>query len=553
MSEPRAGAGETRDGDAQPEVPRAVPRKPGVRWLQPIWIIPIVAALVGGWLLLQHMLDSGPLITIRFRSAEGLEANKTRIKYKDVDIGVVKAIELDDDKKGVVVVAQMTRQASSGLLVEDTRFWVVRPRISGGHVSGLGTLLAGSYIGVDPGKSQSERRRFVGLETPQIVTSDVPGRYFVLGSEELGSVDVSSPVYFRGVTAGQVVSTEVAKDGKQVLVTVFVDSPFDQFVTASSRFWNASGVDLSLDATGVRLNTQSIATVLVGGIAFDTPIAPDAAPQPRAAASTYFVLWRDRAEALKPRETVIETYVMRFPQSVRGLNVGATVDFRGVTLGEVSSIELEYDPARVDFRTVVQINLFPERLQPRARKLERVSAELADPKVRMQKFVANGFRAQLRNGNLLTGQLYVALDFFPATPHAAIDFNRSPPEIPTVPGSLAELQESLGRIVKKLEKVPFDAIGEELRKALASLDTTLKAVEKTAGRVDRDVIPELKATLENARKTFESAQRTLAQDSPVQNDLREALQEVSRASEALRALVDSIERQPESLLRGRSR
>src|SRR5258706_248394 len=443
MSEPRAGAGETRDGDAQPEVPRAVPRKPGVRWLQPIWIIPIVAALVGGWLLLQHMLDSGPLITIRFRSAEGLEANKTRIKYKDVDIGVVKAIELDDDKKGVVVVAQMTRQASSGLLVEDTRFWVVRPRISGGHVSGLGTLLAGSYIGVDPGKSQSERRRFVGLETPQIVTSDVPGRYFVL--------------------------------------------------------------------------------------------------------------WRDRAEALKPRETVIETYVMRFPQSVRGLNVGATVDFRGVTLGEVSSIELEYDPARVDFRTVVQINLFPERLQPRARKLERVSAELADPKVRMQKFVANGFRAQLRNGNLLTGQLYVALDFFPATPHAAIDFNRSPPEIPTVPGSLAELQESLGRIMKKLEKVPFDAIGEELRKALASLDTTLKAVEKTAGRVDRDVIPELKATLENARKTFESAQRTLAQDSPVQNDLREALQEVSHASEALRALVDSIERQPESLLRGRSR
>ncbi len=171
----------------------------------------------------------------------------------------------------------------------------------------------------------------------------------------------------------------------------------------------------------------------------------------------------------------------------------------------------------------------------------------------MQKFVANGFRAQLRNGNLLTGQLYVALDFFPATPHAAIDFNRSPPEIPTVPGSLAELQESLGRIMKKLEKVPFDAIGEELRKALASLDTTLKAVEKTAGRVDRDVIPELKATLENARKTFESAQRTLAQDSPVQNDLREALQEVSRASEALRALVDSIERQPESLLRGRSR
>ena len=540
-----------RPESEEPQVPEAVARKPGVRWLQPIWIIPIVAALVGAWLLFQHVLDTGPLITIRFLSAEGLEAHKTRIKYKDVDIGVVKSIELDEEKKGVVVFAQMTRQASSGLLVEDTRFWVVRPRISGGHVSGLGTLLAGSHIGVDPGKSTNERRHFTGLETPQIVTSDVPGRYFVLGSEELGSIDVGSPVYFRGVTAGQVVSTEVAPDGKEVLVKVFVNSPFDRFVATNSRFWNASGIDLSLDATGVRLNTQSIATVLVGGIAFDTPTEAGVDPEPRAAANSNFILWRDRAEALKPRETVVETYVMRFPQSVRGLSVGAAVDFRGVQLGEVSSIDLEYDPARVDFRTVVQIKLFPERFQSRARKPDRVTEELADSQKRMQKFVANGFRAQLRNGNLITGQLYVALDFFPGTPGAKIDFVRTPPEIPTVPGSLAELQESLGRIVKTLEKVPFDAIGQELRKALASLDTTLKTVDKAASRVDRELIPELKATLENARKTFESAQKTLAQDSPVQNDLREALQDVSRASEALRALVDSIERQPDSLLRGK--
>lgn len=544
MSEPREGVEET-------QAPRAVPRKPGVRWLQPIWIIPIVAALVGGWLLVQNVLESGPTVTIRFRSAEGLEARKTRIKYKDVDIGIVRSIELDEEKKGVVVFAQMTRQASKGLLVDDTRFWVVRPRISGGHVSGLGTLLAGSHIGVDPGKSATERRNFTGLESPQIVTSDVPGRYFVLGSEELGSVDVGSPIYFRGVTAGQVVSTEVAKDGKQVLVKVFVDTPFDRFVAANSRFWNASGIDLSLDATGVKLNTQSIATVLVGGIAFDTPTDAESPPQPRAATNASFVLWGTRAEALKPRESIVETYVMRFPQSVRGLSVGAAVDFRGVTLGEVSSIELEYDPARVDFRTVVQVRLFPERLQSRSRKPDRVTEELADSKGRMQKFVSNGFRGQLRNGNLLTGQLFVALDFFPGAPRAAMDFNRNLPEIPTVPGSLAEIQESLGNVVKKLEKVPFDTIGQDLRRALESLDRTLKAVEKTVARVDSDVIPEVRSTLENARKTFDSAQKTLAQDSPVQTDLREALQEVSRASEALRALVDSIERQPDSLIRGK--
>ncbi|HEY4997868.1 MAG TPA: MlaD family protein, partial [Usitatibacter sp.] len=496
-------------------------------------------------------LDSGPTITIHFHSAEGLEAHKTRIKYKDVDIGVVRSIELDDEKKGVVVVARMVKQASKGLLVQDTRFWVVRPRISGGHVTGLGTLFAGAYIGTDPGKSKDERRDFVGLDTPQAVTSDEPGRRFVLGSEDVGSIDVGSPVYFRGLAAGEVVATDVASDGKQVLVTVFVNSPYDRFVTSDSRFWNASGIDLTLDTSGVRLNTESLATVLVGGIAFDSPMEPAAGPPARAQKNSSFVLWPDRSTALKPRESVVETYALRFPQSVRGLQVGAPVDFRGVTIGEVSSIDLEYDPARVDFNTVVQVRFFPERLQPHAYKSAAAHTELLDAKPRMQKFVAHGFRAQLRSANLLTGQLYIALDFFPGASAATIDFNKAPPEIPTMPGSLAQLEESLGAIVKKLEKVPFDVIGQDLRKALESLDTTLKTVDKAATRIDAEVVPELKATLENARKTFESAQKTLAQDSPVQADLRDALQEVSRASEALRALADSIERQPDSLLRGK--
>ena len=531
--------------------PEAVPRKPGLRWLQPIWIIPIVAAVVGGWLAVQSLLESGPKVTIRFKSAEGLEAHKTHIKYKDVDIGIVRSIELDDEKKGVVVTAHMVKQASKGLLVDDTRFWVVRPRISGGRVTGLGTLFAGAYIGTDPGHSTSEKRDFVGLDTPQVVTSDVQGRRFVLGAEDLGSIDVGSPVYFRGLSAGEVVATDVASDGKEVLVTVFVSTPYDRFVTTDSRFWNASGIDLTLDASGVRLNTQSLATVLVGGIAFDTPMEPAAGSPARAEANSNFVLWPDRANALKPRETVVETYTMRFPQSVRGLQVGAQVDFRGVAIGEVSSIDLEYDPARVDFKTAVRVRFFPERLQPRSYKATAASNELADAKQRMQKFVAHGFRAQLRSSNLITGQLFVALDFFPGAAPATIDFTQGAPEIPTMPGSLAQLEESLGVIVKRIEKIPFDAIGEDLRKALASLDATLKTVDRAAGRIDRDIVPELKATLENARKTFESAQRTLSQDSPVQSDLRDALQEVSRASEALRALVDSIERHPDSLLRGK--
>jgi paraquat-inducible protein B len=532
-------------------IPSAVAGKPKLRWLQPVWVVPIVAGIIGAWLLLQGFIDRGPTITIHFRSAEWIEANKTKIKYKEVDIGTVKSIRIADDRKTVLVTAEMSRHAPRALLVEDTRFWVVRPRISGGHVSGLSTLLAGAYIGTDPGKSATERRDFEGLETPPAVTSDLPGRQFTLSADDLGSIDIGTPVYYRGLSVGQVVSTELAKDGKQVRVGLFVQAPYDQFVTSSARFWNASGIDLALDATGLKLDTQSLVTVLVGGIAFEPAEDASAAAVAAADRGATFNLWRNRADAMKPRETVVETYALVFEQSVRGLQAGAPVDFRGVALGEVTKIELDYDPAHVKVRTVVEIRFYPERLNMRARAQGRKPQSDVDSKQRMQRFVNAGFRAQLRAANLITGQQYVALDFFPNVPPAIVDFGKSPPEIPTVAASLAEIQESLAAIVKKLEKVPFDVIGEDLRKALAGLRATLANVDNLAVKLDKQVAPELQKTLEQARRTLESAEKAIASDSPLQGDLRDTLQEVSRASEAVRALMDYLERQPDALIRGR--
>jgi len=412
----------------------------------------------------------------------------------------------------------------------------------------LGTLLAGAYIGTDPGHSSEERRDFEGLETPPAVTADAPGRTFRLSAADLGSLDIGSPVYFRGVSAGQVVSIDVSKDGSDVIVGVFVNAPFDQFVTPASRFWNASGIDLALDSNGLKVETESVVTVLVGGIAFDSP----GGVTTRANRGDLFVLWRDRGEAMKRREKVIETYALRFDQSVRGLSVGAPVDFRGVEIGEVSGIELEYLPDKVNFRTLVEMHFFPERLGPMARDgAHRASVADMPSQERMRRFVQAGFRAQLRNANLITGQLYVALDFFPNAPPAAIDFHARPPEIPTVPGGLAELQDSIGRILKRLEKVPFDTISEDLRKALEQLDRTLKTADGLARHVDQDVTPEMKRTLEQARRALEAAQKAVSEDSPLQSDLRDTLDEVRRASEELRALVDYLERQPDALIRGR--
>jgi paraquat-inducible protein B len=527
---------EMRDED----IPQAVESKPRARTWLLIWLVPLCAAIIGGWLAFRAIWEHGPTITIQFLTGEGLEARKTKIKHKAVDVGTVTAVTLSPDHKSVIVTANIDRNAAEGFLVDDTRFWVVKPRIAGGQISGLGTLLAGSYIGADPGTSDKARRDFVGLETPPPITTDLQGRSFVLRAEDVSSLDIGAPLYFRGVVAGRVISIDVPPDGKHVMIGAFVQSPFDKLVTNETRFWNASGIDLSVDASGVKLQTSSLVTLLVGGVAFETP--PEMDKVAAANANAQFRLWDSRSEAMAPHETTVEIYRLLFTQSVRGLTAGSPVDFRGIVVGEVRSINLRHEPGTTTFETAVDINLWPERM--------RFSQKMAHTP-RMQRFVAHGLRAQLRSANLITGQQYVALDFFPKAKPAALVTAHTPPEIPTVPGSLSELQDSIGNIVQTLEKVPFDKLAADLRTALTTLDATLKRADTVMQKLSDEVAPDLRATLQQARKTLESAQHVLAADSPTQGDLRETLQEVSKAAETVRSLADYLERHPEALIRGK--
>jgi paraquat-inducible protein B len=542
---------DTRRESELPDLPEAVPA-PRRRWApQLIWIIPIVAVLAGGWLAAKAILERGPTITISFKSGEGLEAGKTKIKYRDVDIGLLKEIALSEDRKRVVATAELEKGAAD-LLVEDTRFWAVRPRITAGGVSGLGTLLSGPYIAVDPGHGKQTRRDFVALDVPPIVTREEAGRQFVLRADDLGSHDVGVPVYFRRLPAGEVVSHELDKDGKGVSIKIFVRAPFDQYVTANTRFWSASGVDVSLDATGVRVQTESLVSILIGGIAFQAP--PDGGVAPVADANTVFHLFPTREAAMKQPDLEIDHFVLVFRQSVRGLSVGAPVDFRGVTIGEVVRIGAEFDPKAFNFVQPVEINLYPDRLRVYSRDAGAVLPPSATPEARLKRaqlFVDKGFRAQLRTGNLLTGQSYVAVDFFPGTPKVKFDPSKRPSEIPTIPGAFEDLEATIASIVKKLDRVQYEQIGADLRKVMATLDQTLKSADVLAKRLGDDTTPELNRTLEEARRTLKSAEGALATESPLQTDLRETLRELTRAAASLRALTDYLERQPQSLIRGK--
>jgi paraquat-inducible protein B len=530
---------------AQPPLPkpRVVRRR---EWLPSlIWLIPIVAALVGITLVARILLERGPEVVLTFKTAEGLEAGKTAVKYKDVQIGLVTHLRLARDRSHVRVLVQFNKEAES-FTASDSRFWVVRPRLDTSGISGLNTLLSGAYIGADAGVSKDTAGEFTGLETPPIVTRDDSGKQFLLRANDVGSLDVGSPVYFRRVKVGQVAAYELDGDGHGVTMRVFVNSPYDKFVGMNTRFWQASGIDAQLSASGFTLRTQSLATILLGGIAFQ---APDDAMGPVAKENAAFTLAQDEAAAMKEPDGPSQTLLMYFNQSLRGLTPGAPVDFRGVVIGEVKSIGVEFDRAEREFRMPVLVQVYPDRLRRRAG--ESGVESRATQQERLRFLTEKGLRAQLRSGNLLTGQVYVALDFFPKAPPAKIDLSKNPIELPTVANSLDEIQSQVQEIATKLNKVPYEQIAGDLRTTLATLNKTLTATEQTVTRINNDVTPELAAAMKDVRKTVNSADRTLADDSPLQQDMRQTLQELTRAAGSVRVLTDYLERHPESLLRGK--
>jgi paraquat-inducible protein B len=516
-----------------PSVPesRSVPKKR--TRLSLVWFIPILAAIVGAWVAVTRVLSEGPKITIVFRSAEGLEAGKTKIHYNGVDIGTVTAIRLSDDHQRAIATAQMAPKTEA-FLVEGTKFWVVRPRISGANVSGLGTLISGAYIGMEIGTSQEDKRDFVALEIPPVITGDVPGRFFILKTPDLGSLDTGTPIYFRRLQVGQVASYELDKDGKYLTVKAFVRAPYDQYVNPDTRFWHASGIDVSLSASGLNVETQSLLSILVGGIAFET--APSVLVLPPAEENSVFTLFSNRTEAFNPPPRNPQTYQLIFKDSVRGLAPGAPVEFRGIPVGKVSDISAQVDLKTFEFSVPVTIQLDPQRLGVKiydlgpGSNLETMRRKLIDA------LVAHGVRAQLKTGNLLTGSAFVSLDFFPGAPPATVDWSQKPVQLPTIPGQLEAIEETVENIIKKLDKVPFQEIGDDLHKAITELDKTLVTAQ---------------GALVSARATLDNTSNLTGPNSVQVQQLDDTLREVSRAVRSLRVLADYLERHPEALIRGK--
>ena len=524
-----------------------------------VWLVPLVALVIGGWLVYKAVSEKGPTVTITFKSAAGLEADKTKIKYKEVELGQVVSIELDDKLSQVILKAEMVKKAKN-FVSENTRFWVVRARVAAGSITGLGTLFSGAYIGLDPGKPGKPATHFKGLEIPPVVTADLPGSHFVLRAPSLGSLHIGDPVYFRRIEVGQVVSYKLDKDGQAVTVEIFVHDPHHELVRKNTRFWNASGLDVAIDAEGIRVDTESLVTLMIGGIAFDTPAGQEAGEP--ADEKDVFKLYKNR-ESISEKTYARKTrWLLNFDSGVRGLNTGAPVELEGIQIGEVLDVNLAFDIEKEAFSVPVLIEIEPDRVQSIGNFPERQSI--------MDHLVGKGLRAQLKTGSLITGQLLVAIDLHPEAPPAKINWEGRYPEFPTVPTAMEEITTSLTHILQKFEKLPIDQIGSDLRDTVAgakrlmnsagikqsvtALDETLNQAQKFVAVLNTDIAPELKAAVSNLNSALIQAQKLAKSlNSNVAPQTDRTLKELQAAARSIKVWAEYLERHPEALIRGKGK
>jgi len=517
-----------------------------------VWLLPLVALLAGGWLFYKTMSEKGPQIAISFETAEGIEAGKTQIKFRDVKVGQVDGVDIADDLKTVVLTATM-EAGTEQYLTDASRFWVVKPRVGAGGITGLGTLLSGAYIAFEPNTTGKKQRKFLGLEKPPIVTQDKEGTRFRLRTETLGSLSVGSPVYFRQFDIGEVTDYKLADDYSYVEVGIFVQSPYDEYVRERTHFWNAGGVSMSMDASGVNVEMESLVAVLSGGVAFET--LPEFSDSPAAGEGTVFSLFKNRAESLERPITEVITYALKFASTVRGLSIGAPVEYRGIRVGTVKHIMLGEDPQHEGVVSpVVIIDIEPQRTmgygdadtsEATRQGIEQMETS---PHERIEFLVKQGLRARLQTGSLVTGQLFVEVDIFPDAEPATVIKGGLYPELPTLPSSLQGMIANVNRILNKIEQSDLEGTLTNLNELMVSTNSLVSAFEQEAPGLIKD----LDATLQAASDTLETLQTSASADGEIGNQLQDALREIGAAARSIRVMAEYLQRHPEAMLKGKS-
>ncbi len=521
------------------------------RRISSVWLVPVVALFLAAWLIWKNYADKGPLVTVNFQTADSIKAGETEVRCRSVRVGVVEKVSLADDIGSVHAELRFSPTAED-LLRKNTRFWVVRPRVSASDISGLGTLITGAYIELEPGSGEQGSHHYTGLEEPPVTAANVPGLRLTLVAEDAGSLGVGAPLYHRGFEVGKVERRTLDIDARRIRYEVFIEEEYASLVNTGTRFWNTSGIDVSAGADGFKFRTPSFQAMVIGGASFAVPKGVNAG-EPAEDGSVY-TLYEDEAAARDASFDVDRKALLFFDHSVRGLNRGAPVEFRGIPIGRVVDITFKYSPPG-DSRVPVLIEFDTNTLR-------RATEDQSDGTLLLSEAVRKGLRAKLGTGSLLTGAMFIDIDFvpgaFPATLGKLDDFDI----IPTESSGFAQMETKINAILAKLQALPLDDTlakfgnaADETAKTVADARSTLTSIEETLAEMKKilgseetqSVTKELNSTLAELRTSVES----LGPSGTMQGDLRRTLDELRSALRSFDSLSRSLDEKPNSLLFGR--
>lgn len=518
------------------------------RSLSPIWIVPLVAILIGIWMIYDNFSKLGPSITLITENAEGIEAGKTLIKTRNVEVGRVEKVNLSDDLQHAVITARMSPQAED-MLNDDTRFWVVKPRIGREGISGLNTVLSGAYIQLLPGNSEEDTRRFEMQDQPPVAPPDAAGIRINLISQAGNAITAGDPVSYQGFTVGRVEHSEFDTERREMKLRLYIQAPYDSLVTTTTRFWTSGGVDMRLDSRGIRVKVGSLESLVGGGITFGVP---DNTPMGnKADANATYTLFADEESANEGSFEQYLEYVLLVDDTVRGLQPGAPVEYRGVRIGTVVRVPWNFTAPQPNslnrFAIPVLIRIEPQRFDNTTQTID-----VDEWYARMERMFGHGLRASLKAGNLLTGALFVDLNFHKdVPPFTALSFVDTQ-VFPTTTGGFAQIEQKVSNLLDKFNNLKIEPVVNNLNNTLAATQQTMEKVNHIAASVDKLLADPATGELPaNVNQTLRQLNDTLAgfsPDSEGYSELTNALSRFEKLMADMQPVLQTLNDQPNALI-----
>jgi len=508
------------------------------RW-SPVWIIPIITVLIGAWILFYHFSHQGPEVTLITTNAEGIVGGKTTIKSRSVDVGIVESAVLTDDLHHVEIKARLN-SGMEKLLKGDSAFWVVKPTIGRDGVSGLGTLLSGAYIELQPGIKGAKLGQYNLLDAPPLAPPDAKGIRIMLDSNRAGQLTPGDPILFRGYRVGSVETSHFDADKRMMAYQLFIVAPYDRLVTTNVRFWKDSGIAVNMSASGMRVEMGSLTTLFSGGVSFDVPDGWELGQLAQNKAE--YRLFDDQRSIQDSLYTVHKDFLLFFNDSIRGLQAGAPVEFRGIRLGTVAQVPYQSKEIaqhlNSDYRIPVLIRIEPDRFDSMLNKDFDIDRHLEDG-------IKAGLRASLKSANLLTGSLYIDLDFYDdAKPYTGLAAFAGYKLIPTTSGGLTQIQQKLIATLDKINKLPLNPMIDQATGTLNESQKTLRELQKTLDNINQitesQSMKQLPQDMQQTLRELNTSMKAFQPGSPAYNRMVGNMQRLDQVLRELQPVLKTL-------------